>query len=351
MKKLFAIILISCTVAFAQEKPLTQAEYVKLLYSATTVAKREELTETIRKRGIAFVLTEGLRGLTRSKSANNIDLLRTLDESNRRRENPTSATLPSAKEANEALEDTRQNTLQAVEEMPDFVAKQLISRGIGYAGTNTFRPQDQLVVAVSFSTEKGEQYKVLTVKGVAVDSKQADNYSGLDGATTGGEFVDDLARIFKAESKTEFTLVDTGMLRGRKVVMFDYRILIENSKNDGVGLKGEKASSVPIGRKGRIFIDRELNRVLRIEFQATDIPATYEIKKFESSTDYDWAEIGGEKYLLPLQSDARFTANWGRELIQSKNLIRFKNYQKYGSEVKILDDDVLPEESEKVIKP
>ena len=352
MKKFIAIILLSFSIVFAQEKPLSQAEYVKLLYAANTAAKRQDLTETVRKRGISFVVTEGLRGLTKSKSANDVDLVRTLDESNRRRENPTTNVLPSAKEATVALEQTRQNTLQAVEEMPDFVAKQLISRGIGYAGTNTFRPQDQLVVAVSFSTEKGEQYKVLTVKGVAVDSKQADNYSGLDGATTGGEFVEDLARIFRSDSKTEFTLVDTGMLRGRKTIMFDYRILIENSKNDGVGLKGERSSSVPIGRKGRIFIDRELNRVLRIEFQATDIPTTYEIKKFESSTDYDWAEIGGEKYLLPLQSDARFTASWGRELVQSKNLIRFKNYQKFGSEVKILDDDVIiDEEVEKPTKP
>jgi hypothetical protein len=350
MKKILAIILISTSIVFAQEKPLSQAEYVKFLYAANTAVKRQELTEALRKRGISFVVTQGLRGLTKSKGANDVDLLRTLDESNRRRENPTNASLPTEKESKDILEKTRQNTLQAIEEMPDFVAKQLIGRGLGYAGTNNFRSLDQLVVAVSFSSEKGEQYKVLTVNGVAQSTEKTNSFIDNDGTTTSGEFVGDLDRIFRAESKTEFELVDTSVLRGRKAFIFDYRILIENSKNDGVGLKGEQNSSVRIGRKGRIFIDRELNRVLRIEFQATDIPASYEIKKFESFTDYEWTEIGGAKYLLPLQADARFTALNNGQLFQSKNLIRFKNYQKFGSEVKVSDEDIVVDD-EKLIKP
>jgi hypothetical protein len=214
---------------------------------------------------------------------------------------------------------------------------------VSYAGTTNFVPIDQLVIAVSFSAEKGEQYRVLMNKGIAVNADSGSSYSGLDGATTGGEFVEDLQRIFKAESKTRFNLIDTSVIRGRKTIVYEYQILIENSKNDAVGLKGPNPASVPIGRIGKIYIDRELNRVLRTEFLATDIPRTFQIKKFESTTDYDWTEIGGEKYLLPLQSDARFTASGDGNLYQSKNFIRFKNYQKFGTEVKVLDDDVVEE--------
>jgi hypothetical protein len=339
---LSAFILLSFSFSFAQEKPLTQAEYVKMLYDVQkTPSKKQDLIETIRKRGINFTLTDGLKGLTRSKTGNDLDLVKTLEESDRRRQNPNDAKLPDAKESAEILEKTRKNTIQAIEEMPDFVAKQLIGRSVSYAGTTNFKPIDQLVIAVSFSTEKGEQYRVLTQNGVSMKSETGSNYSGLDGATTGGEFVEDLQRIFKPESKTTFNLIDTSLLRGRKTIVYEYRILIENNTKDGVGLKGSNASSVPIGRIGKIYIDRELNRVLRTEFQATDIPANYQIKKFESSTDYDWAEIGGEKYLLPLQSDARFTASGDGILYQSKNLIRFKNYQKFGTEVVVLDDDVV----------
>jgi hypothetical protein len=346
MKKilLLAIILLSVCSLFAQDKPLTQAEYVKMLYEVQkTPSKKQDLIETVRKRGIGFVLTDGIKGLTRSKTGNDLELVKTLEESDRRRQNPNDAKLPDAKESAETLEKTRQNTLLAIEEMPDFVAKQLIGRSVSYAGTTNFKPIDQLVIAVSFSTEKGEQYRVLTQNGVSLKSETGSNYSGLDGATTGGEFVEDLQRIFKPESKTTFNLIDTSVIRGRKTIVYEYRILIENNVNDGVGLKGANASSVPIGRIGKIYIDRELNRVLRTEFLATDIPRTFQIKKFESSTDYDWAEIGGEKYLLPLQSDARFTASGDGELYQSKNFIRFKNYQKFGTEVKVLDDDVVEE--------
>jgi hypothetical protein len=341
---LLAIILLSFSTFFAQDKPLTQAEYVKMLYEVQkTPSKKQVLIETVRKRGISFVLTDGVKGLTRSKTGNDLELVKTLEESDRRRQNPNDAKLPDAKESAEILEKTRQNTLLAIEEMPDFVAKQLIGRSVSYAGTTNFVPIDQLVIAVSFSAEKGEQYRVLMNKGIAVNADSGGSYSGLDGATTSGEFVEDLQRIFKAESKTTFNLIDTSVIRGRKTIVYEYQILIENSKNDAVGLKGPNPASVPIGRIGKIYIDRELNRVLRTEFLATDIPRTFQIKKFESTTDYDWTEIGGEKYLLPLQSDARFTASGDGNLYQSKNFIRFKNYQKFGTEVKVLDDDVVEE--------
>src|SRR3712207_8651325 len=56
-------------------------------------------------------------------------------------------------------------------------------------------------------------------------------------------------------------------------------------------------------------------------------------------SDYDWVTISDEKYLLPLLSDVRLTSRYGREMYETRNVIRFKDYQKYGSEVKILDDE------------
>jgi hypothetical protein len=58
-------------------------------------------------------------------------------------------------------------------------------------------------------------------------------------------------------------------------------------------------------------------------------------------------DIGGEKFLLPMTSDNRFTSAEGQQMFQSRNLIRFKNYQRYGTDVKILDDDVKPAPEEK----
>ncbi|MEJ7700315.1 MAG: hypothetical protein WKF71_11810 [Pyrinomonadaceae bacterium] len=79
---------------------MTQAEYVKMLYDLQkTPAKKDEVVEAVRARGIAFELTDGLRGLTTSKSRNDAELKRALEEAERRRQNPTTAKLPTEKES------------------------------------------------------------------------------------------------------------------------------------------------------------------------------------------------------------------------------------------------------------
>ena len=352
MKKLVFALIIFCFVqsSFAQSTPMTQVEYVKMLYALQKdPGGKADIVEALRKRGIDFVVTDGLRDLTRSKGANDEELKRALEEADRRRQNPEAAKLPPEKDAAEVLEKAHVNTVQAIEEMPDFVVKQLIARSTAYAGTGNWKPLDTVIIAVSYSTEKGEQYKVLAVDGAPVASEKGSNYSNLSGSTTGGEFVEALDKLFKPESKTAFKLLTTDTIRNQPSLVFEYEILLENNKNGGVGFKTPNGSSsfsftsVPAGERGKVWIDRKYGRVLRIEFQATNIPTDFKVKAYSSTIDYDWVFIDGEKVLLPITSDNRFTSQDGRQLFQDRNFIRFKNYQKYGAEVKILDDDIKPE--------
>ncbi len=306
-------------------------------------ATKADIIEALRKRGIDFVLTDGLRGLTRTKSANDDELKRALEEADRHRLDPVGTKLPSAAEVSGILDKTRDNTRNAVEDMPDFVVKQVITRSAAFAGTGNWRPYDNLVIGVSYSSEKGEQYRVLAKNGLPItDSVTANSYSGLDGATSGGEFVEDLQKIFKPESKTKFNLLTTDVIRGRRTVVYEYEIAIENNKDGGVGLKPSAGYS-PAGEKGKIWIDRETFRVLRVEYVLTDIEPSFAVKAVSKTIDYDMVEIAGEKYLLPTISDFRGTVENGRSREEQRNVIRFKNYQKYGTEVKILDDDIKPE--------
>ena len=354
MKRFVFVLIILCfaQVVSAQEKPLTRDEYVKMLYALQkNPGGKADIIEALRKRGIDFVLNDGIRGLTRSKGANDEELKRALEEAERRRQNPEAAKLPSAKHAAEVLERSRVATLAALDDMPDFVVKQVIARSEAYAGTGNWKPLDNVIIAVSYSSEKGEQYKVLAIDGAPVEAEKGSNYSGLSGSTTGGEFVEALAKLFKPESKTEFKILTTDVIRNQPSLVYEYEILIQNNKNGGIGFKTPSGlkdftfTTVPAGEKGKVWIDRKNGRVLRIEFKATDIPADFKVRAFESSIDYDWVDIAGEKFLLPLLSDNRFTSAEGSKLFQARNLIRFKNYQRFGSEVKILDDDV-PVETE-----
>jgi hypothetical protein len=303
--------------------------------------KRDEVIEAVRKRGIGFVVTDGIRGLTVTKSRNDAELKSALDESARRRENPTALQLPSEKESAEVLAKAREANQAAIDEMPDFVVKQLISRYAGFAGRNNWTPLDRLVVAVSYSAEKGEQYRVLSINGTPADIKAGNGYGGVtNGSSTAGEFVDELSRIFKAESKTQFTLVDTDTIRTRKTIVYQFQIALENNKGDSITYtSGAYKSTVPAGQKGKVWIDRETHRVMRIEYQLTELPSSFPIKAFDQSIDYDWIQIADARYLLPIVADGRFTSINNNELTQKRNLVRFKDYQKYGTDVKILDSD------------
>ena len=100
-----------------------------------------------------------------------------------------------------------------------------------------------------------------------------------------------------------------------------------------------------------MWIDRETNRVLRFEQIATEIPGDFPITAASSIIDYDWVTIGEEKYLLPTNSEILLT-NVNRSMtLQSRNEIRFRGYQKFGAELKVIDEidekDFPPEKPEK----
>lgn len=355
MKKIISVFLILFSTSFilAQNtppKPLTQAEYVKMLYDLQkTPAKKDEIVETIRSRGIGFQLTDGLRGLTTSKGRNDAELKRTLEEAERRRQNPTTAKLPTEKESIEVLAKARAATLAAVEEMPDFVVKQQIARAAAYAGTNNFRSLDRLVVAVNYRASGQEDYKVLSKNGIVQNNPTAKgSYEEVGGTSSTGEFVTVLAKIFKPDSETKFETADTDVIRGRRAVVFNYSIERDKALQR-VTASGYTNDTAITGMKGKIWVDRENFRVLRVESAATEIPEDFPIRTATRMIDYDWVTISNEKYLLPALSDVRLTFREKREVYETRNVIRFKEYQKYGSEVIILGDDeeVVPDEKPK----
>lgn len=345
MKNILIVIIILTSFSFAfaqgtQQKPMTQAEYVKMLYELEQKpGNKQEVISAIRSRGIDFKLTSGLRSLTTSKGRNDEELKRTIEEANRRRENPEAAKLPDVKEANTILEKTRQNTLASVDDMPDFVVKQRIKRSAAYAGTNNFRSLDRLIVAVSYRANGEEEYRLLSKNGVLQNNAQAkSSYSEAGGTSSTGEFVSILSTIFKPESDTLFQLIDTDTVNNQRALVFNFSITKDKAKQQ-ITSYGYIADSTISGMKGKIWIDREKARVLKIESIATEIPSDFPVRSASRSINYDWVLINDEKYLLPTVSDVRLTFDQNRKLFETRNLINFKDYQKFGTEVIILDSD------------
>lgn len=327
----------------AQDVPLTQAEYVKMLYAlAKSPGTKEDIIIALRTRGIGFDLTDGIRSLTRTKGANDEELKRALEEAGRRRSNPAAAQLPPKKEIDTIITGARKKTLEAVGEMPDFVVKQQIQRSAAYAGTGNYRPLDRLVVAVSYRSTGEEEYKVLSVNGILqVNPQNKQSYSETGGTSSTGEFVTMLATIFKPENDAVFEAIETDVIRTRRALVFDFTVEREKAKQQIVAFGLTNVSTVT-GIKGKMWIDRDDYRVLRIESEATEIPADFPIRTARRTIDYEWVKIADEKYLLPALSDVRLTFREKRDVFETRNLIRFKEYQKYGTDVTIIDDDNTP---------
>jgi hypothetical protein len=350
MKKavLFFTLLSFSTIVFAQEKPITQAEYVKMLYALDKdFSGRTTVVEALRKRGIDFVVTDGLRSLTRSKARNDDELKRAFEEAGRRKVSGIVSKPLSEQEAAAVIEQARKKTLEAVEEMPDFVVKQQIQRSAAYAGTGNYRNLDKLVVAVSYRASGEEEYKVLSLNGtIQTNPEPKRSYAEAGGTSSTGEFVSVLATIFRPESDTRFEYVDSDLIRGRRALMFDFGVEKDKAKQQITSSAASTVSTIA-GMRGRIWIDGESFRVLRIDSEATDIPDTFPVRSAKRLIDYDWTTISGEKYLLPLLSDVRLTHRESKAIFETRNVIRFKDYQKYGTEVTIVAEDNAPIATEK----
>lgn len=354
------VVLMLCALASWQagvkaqqpQAPLTSDELVRMLRQLPSrPALKEEIISEIRRRGISFALTTGLRSVVATKSGNDADLRRTLEEAERRRLNPSTATLPSEAEGQSLLAQARTAANAAAQVMPDFVVKQLIARAYAHGTSRNWLTNDRLTVAVSYQAEEGEKYKLLAVNGLPTPpGTEETGYSErLGGTISTGEYVSMLASLFADESKTEFKMVDTDTLRGRRTIVYEYEIQQKFSKRS---IRFNREPHIIVGDRGRVWIDRENFRVLRIESIATDIPADYPVRAASKTVDYDWMTIAERQYLLPVRAQVELTAlqlTLREQLFQTRNDIRFRNYQKYGSEVRIIDDDdeIIDEEEQK----
>jgi hypothetical protein len=337
------ILLCSCLPLSAQNiKPLTSQEVVSLLYQLQrNPDMRDEIVDEIRKRGIGFALTDGMRSLVATKSGNDALLRRT-----------------SETEGRELLERTRNVTLAAANAMPDFLVKQIIKRSVAYGQTANWIPQDNLTIAVGYRANVGEEYRILTVNGMPAGpevqtSRDYSKYAPKGASSSGVEYISALADVFKPETKTEFRVVDTDVIRTRRTIVYEYTIKKEFSQLT-LSLSDTGARAV-VGSRGRMWIDRELDRVLRFEQIATEIPPDFPITAASSLIDYDWVMISERKYLLPTHSEILLTTVNPKFVLQSRNDVRFRNYQKFGAELKVVDevgeDDEDPPPPPKPIKP
>ena len=342
-----------------QQKPLTNEEFLALVRQLPKRPDaKQELIDEIRLRGISFTLTGGLRAFVSTKSGNDEELRRVLEEAERRFRDPAhTPTLPPAAESAELIRKTREETLNAVDQMPDFVVRQLVTRSSALGTSQNWRTSDRLVLAVSYRASEGERFRLLSVNGVAGQSPtERGDYANAGGPNSTGDFVVLLKSIFERADVAPFRALGTDTLRGRRTIVYEYDIAREDSNYTLTISGGDRdEKEVVTGMRGKLWVDREKARVLRLERESYDIQRDFPVRGSTTALDYDWVTIPGQgEYLLPSRSVVMMTQKYHvfdvltqeehDEVVQFRNDIRFRNYQKFGTELKIIEDDDFIEE-------
>ena len=256
---------------------------------------------------------------------------------------PTPIPPPSSEEQAAIISDVREYALNYSKNLPDFICTQVTRRyaapmpGTRWGGSSLSEPswqaQDVLQIRLSYSIQAGEKYLVVLANNAIVNK----DYSQMGGSKSFGEFGSMLREIFEPSTEARFEWDHWGTLRGKRVMAFSYHVLQSRSQYRLV-VEDAKLSIITAYR-GLVEVDPDIHVVMRVSTIAENIPADFPIRKADDVLDYDFQEISGHTFLLPLKSQVFMS---GGEVL-TKLDEEFRLYRKYSAEAEIkYDTDPLP---------
>jgi hypothetical protein len=251
---------------------------------------------------------------------------------------PVAPPPPSPEEQAKLLETVRGYALHYAETLPDFICLEQNRRYTDSTGLGQFLLADVLTARLSFFNQR-EEYKLVSQNGRAVANQ---SYSSVEGAFSMGDFGTGMHDIFDPASQAAFAWKRWTVLRGRLAHVYSFRIPVEHSQYSIEYRSGSEPGllRIKVAYRGSIFVDKDLNMVVRIEQEAVNIPPSFPIKQAQATLDYDFTTVGDREFFLPLVATLELHA---RADAWSRNVKEFRNYQKFSADAVIkFDGQELP---------
>jgi hypothetical protein len=232
------------------------------------------------------------------------------------------------------IEETRKVVRDYLDELPDFICQQEIQRYVDLDGSGAWERADRLVYELTYN-RKHESYRPINSIGRPITRPLEE----AGGATSTGDFASTLANLFDVETKTVFKPAGKDRLGARQAILYDFKVKKESSK---LVVKAGGVDPLTVGYSGTVWIDAETKKVLRIDEATYDLPRSHPFAYCERSVDYDIVRLRGldVDFLLPIRAEA-IIANRGRTN-HSRNVMHFKFYRKFETDIKISEDVTTP---------
>ena len=240
---------------------------------------------------------------------------------------------PDSVEQAEALHEIIENARNYSKGLPDYMCIQVTRRRFDPTRTENWRMLDTIQEQLSYVDHK-ESYKVVMYNGRSISNVQ---HGGFGGATSSGEFGSIYSEIFSAETATDFDWDHWATLRGKRMYVFAFRVAQSRSKYT---IYSEEAHrTVTAGYHGLIYADRETRKVMRFKMACDNLPPDFPVKDVNVDVNYDYVDIAGSKYVLPLKTELR--SRDVHEMVW--NEAEFHLYRKFGADTTIrFDTDPEP---------
>ncbi len=252
---------------------------------------------------------------------------------------------PSEEEQARIIAEARANAMSYTERLPDFVCLQITRRYYDPSGLEMdWFKADEVKTRVSY-VDGSENYEVVSVDDQVTNKGMHD----LGGATSTGEFGSLLRELFAPRTDAIFTWARHSLLRGKAVYVFNLSVPQRRSRWK---LSYQKDREIIAGYGGLVYIDKESERVLRIDVKAENVPPDFPLRDAATRLDYDYVDIAGQPHLLPLKGSVGMRD--GRLL--SRNDVEFRLYRKFSAEATISFTEIdelepLAEEPEDAPQP
>lgn len=246
---------------------------------------------------------------------------------------PSDRVLAMAIEANQEFDDT----------LPNFLCNQFMTRLESRNLGKRWKEED-VVEAEVLIVDGREEYRDIKIDGKPTG---VEDLSQIGGAWSMGEYSAVAANLFDPTSKAQFSEEAPDTVAGRPARVYSYKIEQENSRWM-LNVDGRRYAPA---HHGKVWIDPENGRALRVEMEATYLPHDYPLITAESVLQFEETPIDGQSYLLPAMAE-----NLGcvrGSAVCWRLQIEFRDYRKFTSESSVFttDSDIdfgrqIPEERE-----